>query len=109
MVNEFETNALVRAFTNHIEKMKAAVVSAFTHHVKLYRIWLHKKSYERAVKHANHVRRSTGHKCYVLFFDATHKYKAITKQHVKHLLAIKYFKPGTSLKDIEALAAYTTN
>jgi hypothetical protein len=102
MVNEFETAvaalraAVGRAFTNHIDKG-----------LKIYRMYMHKKSYVRAVKHANHVRRSTGRKCYVLFFKDS--YKAITKQHIKHLLSIKYFKPGTSLKDIEALAAYTTN
>lgn len=97
MVNKFKAaNAVVRALMHYTSKALA-----------LWRMWLHKRSFERAKKHADHVRRTTGRKCYVLFFKDS--YKAITKQHIKHLLSIKYFKKGVSLKDLEKLSAYTTN
>ncbi|MBS1641557.1 MAG: hypothetical protein JSR11_03680 [Bacteroidetes bacterium] len=70
-----------------------------------YKLMYH-KSLKRATKHANHIKCTTGYKCFVLLFPKG--YKAITKQAVKQLHKQKYFKKNVSLQHIENMSAYTT-
>ena len=67
----------------------------------------YRKSLIRAIRHANHVKNTTGHKCLVLFFPKG--YKAVTKQAVKQLVKQHYFKKGATIQKIESMAVYSTN
>lgn len=76
---------------------------------KLLNAWFkfrYRKSLKKAIKHANHVKHTTGHKCLVLFVK--NGYSAYTKQAVKLLVKGHYFKKGTTIQKIESMAVYTT-
>lgn len=67
----------------------------------------YRKSLNRAVKHAIHMKNNKGYKCLVLMFPGG--YRAVTKQAVKLLLKQGYFKKGTTMQKIENMSAFTTN
>ncbi|MGN7787411.1 hypothetical protein ACTJIJ_22955 [Niabella sp. 22666] len=68
---------------------------------------LNKKQLAKAIKHAQHVRYTTGKKCLVLWVEGT--YRVYSMQSIKALAKSKYFKKGTTHRDIERLAVYTTS
>lgn len=81
----------------------------FTNIPANFQKWRYKKSFKKACKHADHVKRSTGHKCIVVFVDDHYQFKAFTKRSIKALCQSKYFRKGTTVQMIENMAVYTTN
>ncbi len=67
----------------------------------------YRSSLKKAIKHANHIKYTTGFKCLVLLNPGG--YKAYTKQAIKILHRQKYFKKGVRLEQIERMAIYSTN
>lgn len=78
--------------------------------LKQLQAWLrglfYRKRLNKAIRHAQHIRRTTGKKCMVLFVEGT--YKVYTMQAIKGLVKSKFFKKGTTARQIESLAVYTT-
>jgi hypothetical protein len=61
---------------------------------------------KHAIKQANKVRYTSGHKCLLLL---THEgFKAFRKRDLKQLVKTKYFKKGTTIQTIESKAVYIT-
>ncbi|HMO63311.1 MAG TPA: hypothetical protein PKC39_14595 [Ferruginibacter sp.] len=74
-----------------------------------YQKWRYQHSLKKAIKHANHIKHTTGYKCVVLFVDNVRGYKAFKKDTLKLLVKSKYFKKGTTVQKLESMAVYTTN
>lgn len=63
--------------------------------------------YKRAIRKADRLSRAFHMRYYVLSIDGK-KLGVVPKQNIKRLLLQGKFKKGTTLKDIEAIALYTT-
>lgn len=74
--------------------------------VEAWHRFRHHKTLKKAIKHANHVRYTTGYKCFVI---CTPKgYKAYSKQALKQLVKQRYFKKGVTVQHLEKMAVYVT-
>jgi hypothetical protein len=67
----------------------------------------YRRSLKKAIKHAMHIKRTTGHKCLVLLFPGG--YRAIRKVALKQVHRQGLFKKGVTVQQIEMMAVYNTN
>lgn len=72
-----------------------------------WQMFWNRKSLNRAIRHANHVKNTTGHKCFVLL-SKNKGYRAVTKRAVKQLITQKAFPKEVTMKEVEKMSVYTT-
>lgn len=64
------------------------------------------KRVTRAITQANELKKLTGYKYFVIVFKG--KPLVVSKRDIKHKVATKYFKKGTTVQDVEQVALYKT-
>jgi hypothetical protein len=68
---------------------------------------LRRRSYKKAVKSAEHLKRMYGKKYVVIFWKK--EFKAVPKQMLKQMWHNGAFKKGLNFRGIEKLTVYSTN